>query len=63
MKWHKIQSVQLNQSIYQRQKKVATLKMFTAGGSIIIPFIQEREAFSIYNYILYKTESENQAWM
>jgi len=63
MKWHKIQSVQLNQSIYQRQKKVATLKMFTAGGSIIIPLIQEREAFSIYNYILYKTESENQAWM
>lgn len=63
MNWHNIQSVQLNQSIYQRQKKIATIKLYTAGGSIIIPFIQEAKAFSIYNYILYKTESENKAWM
>lgn len=63
MKWYKIQSVHLNQSLFQRQKKLATLKIYTAGGMVNIPFIREAEAFSIYNYILYKIESENTAWM
>lgn len=61
--WHKIQSIHLSQSIYQRRKNLATLKLFTAGGFITIPFIKKDTAMKIYNYALYKTESENIPWM
>ena len=63
MIWTKIQSIQLGQSIYQRRRKLATLKLFTAGGIITIPFIKEQEAMDVFNYALYKTESGNKNWM
>ena len=63
MIWNKVQSIQLAQSLYQRRKKLATLKLFTAGGVLTIPFIKEQEATHIFNYALYKTESGNKNWM
>ena len=63
MIWSKIQSIHITQSIYQRKKKLATLRLFSAGGIITIPFIKEQEAMRIFNYTLYKTESEDKNWM
>jgi putative membrane protein len=63
MIWNKVQSIKLAQSLYQRRKKLATLKLFTAGGVLTIPFIKEQEATDIFNYALYKTESGNKNWM
>ena len=63
MLWNKIQSIHLTQTIYQRRKKLATLRLFTAGGIITIPFIKEQEAMKIFNYALYKTESDQKNWM
>lgn len=61
--WNKIQCIQLNQSIYQRRKNLATLKVFTAGGTLSIPFITMEEATKFYNYALFKIESEFKGWM
>jgi len=63
LSWNKIQAIHFSQSFYQRRKKLATLKLFTAGGTIHIPFIKQVEAIKIYNYALFKVESENKPWM
>jgi putative membrane protein len=57
LKWNKIQAVYFNQSILQQRKKLATLKLFTAGGMLEIPFIKVDEALTIFNYALFKIES------
>lgn len=61
--WGKIQCIHFKQSIFQRRKKLATLKLFTAGGAVTIPFIKQEEAVKIYNYALFKIESENRKWL
>ena len=61
--WHKIQSVKLKQSIYQRRKSLATIHLYTAGGIIRVPFISLHEAQQLRNYAVYKIESENRDWM
>ena len=61
--WHKIQSVKLKQSIYQRQKSLATIHLFTAGGVIKIPFITLSEAQQLRDYAIFKIESEKSGWM
>ncbi len=63
MIWGKIQCIHFKQSIFQRRKKLATLKLFTAGGAVTIPFIKQEEAVKIYNYALFKIESENKKWL
>lgn len=63
MKWYKIQQVKLKQSIYQRRKKLATLKLYTAGGSVKIPFIPLELAQKIQNYALYEVERQHRPWI
>ncbi len=58
--WHKIQSVSIKQSIYQRKNKLASVHIHTAGGSINIPYIPLATANKMVNFALYKTET--QAW-
>jgi putative membrane protein len=60
---HKIQSVQLKRSIFQRYNGHATLVLYTASGSISIPYLPYNEALSHFNYILYKVESSNLSWI
>ena len=60
---HKIQSVKLKQSIFQRPRKVASLVISTASQSVTIPYISKSEALSINNYLLYKVESQDRDWM
>ena len=61
--WYKIQYVQLNQSIFQRRKQLATLVLHTAGGQIRIPYIDLELARRMTNYALYKVESSQRSWM
>lgn len=61
--WYKIQYVQLNQSIYQRKKQLATIVIHTAGGQIRIPYIDLKLAHAITNYALYKVESSGRSWI
>lgn len=63
LKWNNIQKATLLQSIYQRRKQLATMKIYTAGGIIVIPYITYPQAMQIMNYALYKVEKENPSWM
>ena len=60
---HKIQSVKYRQSVFQKRRKLASIKVVTASESISIPFIDQQIASDLYNYILYKIESSNKNWM
>ena len=60
---YKIQAVEVKQSWYQRRKQLATLSLYTAAGSVKIPFIGLEQAESLENFILYTIESDKREWM
>ena len=63
LKWHKLQAIVLQQSLYQRSKELATVNLYTAGGSITLPYISITAAKEIMNYGLYKIETTQENWM
>ncbi|HUH33306.1 MAG TPA: PH domain-containing protein, partial [Daejeonella sp.] len=63
LKWNNIQSVMVMQSFYQRRHKLASLRIFTAGGALTIPFITQDRAQALQNFALYKLESSPSTWM
>lgn len=60
---HKIQSVEFKQSIFQKRRKIASVIISTASKDTKIPYINESKAFSIYNFLLYRVETQNKNWM
>lgn len=57
--WHKIQTVTLQQSIYQRKAGLASVKLRTAGGMVTIPYIPLETANQVADFALYKTAVHN----
>ncbi|WP_161624667.1 PH domain-containing protein [Winogradskyella psychrotolerans] len=60
---HKIQGVKLKQTIFQRPRDIASLVISTASKSVTIPYISKSEALIIYDFLLYKVESQDRDWM
>ncbi|GEM_PF-879932 len=61
---YKIQAVKFRQTILQKRRKLAGITIYSASGeSLKIPYIDEKQAMDIYNYLLYKTEITNKPWM
>ena len=60
---HKVQSVDVHQSFYQRNKDLADLILYTAGGQQTIPFLPVEKAEALRDYILYRVESRKDDWM
>ncbi len=60
---HKIQTIQLKQSWYQLRRNLASLEISTAGGVVVLPFIKKETAQKIMDYLLYRVETSNKAWM
>jgi putative membrane protein len=63
MKLFKIQSVEFKQTIFQKRRALASLKLMNAAGTISIPYIDEQIAKQIYNYLLFHTETSERRWM
>lgn len=63
LQWYKIQAVDIRQSIYQRRKEVAHLTLYTAAGSVRIPYIELDKARAIHDFVMYKVESDGRRWM
>ena len=63
MELFKIQSVQFRQTIFQKRRSLASLQLMNAAGSMTIPYIDEKLAMQIYNYLLYHTEISKERWM
>ena len=63
MELFKIQSVEFRQTIFQKRRSLASLRLMNASGSMTIPYIDESMAKQIYNYLLYHTEISEKRWM
>ena len=63
MELYKIQSVEFRQTIFQKRRALATLHLMNAAGTMAIPFIDEKMAMKLYNYLLYHTEVSENSWM
>ncbi|MEH6538030.1 MAG: PH domain-containing protein [Psychroserpens sp.] len=60
---HKIQAVKLKQTIFQKRRKITSVIISTASKSVKIPYVSDNEAKSIYDFLIFKVESQNRDWM
>lgn len=60
---YKIQGVTKSQSPYQRRKNLTSLLIYTAAGSVTIPYIPKDEADRYVDTLLYKVEVSKKDWM
>mgnify|MGYP001812577879 CR=1 FL=1 len=60
--YRKVQRVTVTQSPLQRRKGLATLRVYMASGSVRLPYIRHDLARQLRDYILFKVESNQQAW-
>ena len=63
LKWNVLQATATSQSIYQRNRGLANLNMYTAAGAIVIPYVDLSTAQQMMNYGLYKVEKESQTFI
>lgn len=59
---YKIQNIQIHQSPFQWRRSLANIRMFTAAGSILIPYIPYDEAVKIKDLILKQIETNQIKW-
>ncbi|MFA9391021.1 MAG: PH domain-containing protein [Prolixibacteraceae bacterium] len=59
----KTQSVDFKQSIFQKRRGLASLRVNNASGQMNIPYIPEDMAHQLMNYLLYHVEISNKKWM
>lgn len=63
VRFEKIQGVNYSIGPISRLFGFVNLNIQTAGGSLSIPYLPKKEAQSVRDYLLYKVESQNKAWM
>ncbi len=63
MELFKIQSVKFQQTFFQKRRSLASLHLMNAAGTMTIPYIDEKLAMQIHNYLLYHTEVSERKWM
>lgn len=61
--FHKIQSLEINQSPFQYRKNLASLQIHTASGSKVISYIPLDQAEYLYDYLTYQVEDSDEEWM
>lgn len=60
---HQVQQIKVRQSPFQRKHHLANLVLFSASGSLSIPFIEKQIAYQILNRLLLNIESSQKEWM
>ena len=60
---YKLQSIQLKQSVFLKRRNLCHLSFFTAAGAKSVRYLNETEAESMYNFLLYCVESSDEPWM
>ena len=58
----KVQRISVTQSLPQKRKGLATLRIFLASGPIKLPYVDFEMAKQLRDYVLYKVESSQLAW-
>ena len=63
MEIHKVQCVLISSSPFQRRRGLSTLHIYTAGGDVTFPYLNEDVACKARDYILYRVEKDHKSWM
>jgi len=63
LKWYKVQSIIIRQSIFQKRLGFADIHFSSAGGTVSIPYIPYKKALQMKNFVLYKVETSKKHWM
>ena len=63
MEFHKVQNLEFRQTLFQKKRGVASLKIGNASGFIMIRFIEEKIARTLHDYLLYYAETSEKEWM
>jgi len=63
LQWNKIQGLRIRQSIFQKNRSLADLHLFTAAGIVKLPYLKQEVAEELRDYILYYVETDNEPWM
>lgn len=63
MEIYKIQSVQIESSPFQRMRGLTSLHIYTAGGDVTFPYLNEKIAKQARDYIMYRVEKDHRSWM
>jgi putative membrane protein len=58
-----VQNIIIQQNPYQWRRQLATLRVYTAAGSLIIPFISEKRAQELLDFFIYQVENSRKPWM
>jgi len=59
---YKVQNIQIHQSPFQWRRGLATIRLFTAAGSIHIPYLKLEHAQQLKDIVLYKIETSEIKW-
>lgn len=60
---YKLQAVSVNQPFLWKKRELFNITFHTAGGDIVFEVIKGKEVFPLVNYLLYKIQSTQKAWM
>ncbi len=60
---YKVQAIRLKAGLFHRRRDLADLYLYTASGSILIPFLPISTARQIRDSLLYTIESSSDDWM
>ena len=63
LKMYKLQNIEINQNIFQKRRGTMHINFYTAAGNLRMWHLNEKLAFGLYNYLLYKVENNNRGWM
>jgi putative membrane protein len=63
LQWHKVQAVSVRRAIFSPKNKLARLTLYTAAGDISVPYIPFEKAQAVQDFVLYRVESGERAWM
>ena len=59
----RLQAVSMHRPIWYDHSELTNLVLHSAGGDISFPMVDENEVKPLVNYLLYKIESTERAWM
>lgn len=59
----KVQNISITQNPYQWRRNLASLVVFTAGGPLVIPYIDEQKAKDLLDFLIYQVEISKKPWM
>lgn len=60
---YKVQSVMIESSPFQRMRGLTTLHIYTAGGNITFPYLNDKIARQARDFIMYRVEKDKRSWM